>query len=676
MQTISQEFKDIILGPGSKQHGALVKVYDRTGALLLLTFDDTAYTGEPALSWEVNIDPDADARRSLTLTIPNQDGKYSQDELNPDVWTFAENNIIDVDGGYKLADGTFELKHVFYGYVDRATMSTTAEGMPTVVVTARSTEKKALQSKFDVTTTYTDTPSESVDFAKSTNGATATASTNVASGDPLQTKGKIILTQGYKTVLGVRTSIPVTGDITPIIDGQTGATSYPYAVTLMGVILPGEGFQFRQSEPGLTLLEVTCRLDLWTSETVSSITPRLGPNTTCSSLKTSTDGFTWTTQPTAGVTSPLTTRYVEMTVQAIAVNGEAIVSVGEIEVIAGGAYPASNAIDGDNFTSWRPKTTDLDRILTVNFGQSRTWNVAYVQTGVNPLDVWSGVKFKLLNGDTGAVLDDKTDQYYTGLVECIPASAVTCSSIKVQILAATGLVAVRTIEVYSITATNTVTFLLSDMATQAGIPVAQQQIAVSKLYRANMTGEIGDDYLKHQREVVDAVAWELFGEPVAGKTVGKFFRYDPNNPVITYKAGEANITSLSKNPNGEGIFNWIVVRSEQNDKTIISTTSDDSLGSPTSTQRLGKRVRVVQDNTILTQKAADQRALLELWRNTKWRAPVSMEHATANPAHEANDVVWVEEDNTKTKAAYLLKAFRLNYTPEAFSMSGEFMPVG
>lgn len=1045
MQTISDEFKETVLGPGNKQHGALVQVYDRTGASLLLTIDDTQRSPDnpAALSWEVSVDASADCRRALTLTIPNVDGTYSQDESNPDNWAFAENNIISLKSGYLLSGG-WDLKDTFYGLIDRASMTNSIDGMPTVTITARSVEKKALQSKFDVTTAYTDTPTESVDYAASANGASATATSNLAIGDALQTGAKVYQTKPSATVMGISKSVAATesGDLR---DGtyeasysEPGLTEFsvqPYidlratesvqaatvdahnpadpTFTRSSVAYKSDGTQVASGVPryetgvfgqAVMLEEGTQNLlknasfevytgtngvaDGWTSTYDAAVTASYAINTTehrlsgaksqeiditastgagrAAVVQTQTEAAgvivtasayvkgsvvggtkariyiqaldsggallgtstvvsvvpsaswarfstTWTTPtntasvrigvdlfasaagdtgtvyfddvqleakaypssiifandtttqaaraaesltiPTAGVLSA-TEGTVEFTILpllpssvttqdgygfhdfawltgttsgfilrrrvglielvslraagnisktytiswtagdtiragarwdatgiTLLVNGSprgtialfddpgsaaaylgsrsgytpgnalyddlrissrartdaeiladyqsgqplpvdadttyklgfdgsltnaAVTTVSDMQVstdgvtwsayapgtwrylrftakspgsmiklgltvTAGAARAPSSAIDGDNFTFWRPSATDLDRTLTINFGQSRTWNVAYVQIGANPIDVWSGVKFKLLNGDTGAVIADKTDQFYAGLVEIVPASAVTCSSVKIQVTGSAGVVAIRTVEVYNITVNNSVTFLLSDMATQAGI--TNKTITTSKLYRSNLTCELGDDYLQRMKEVADTVAWELYGDPT-GFLIAKPFRYDPNSPVMTYKAGEANITSLSKNPNGEGIFNWIVVRSEQPDQTIISTAKDDALGSPTSTQRLGKRVKAITDNTILKQKAADQRALLELWKNTKWKAPISLDYATANPAHEVYDVVWVEEENTKTKAPYLLNAFRLSYTPEAFSMSLELSPVG
>jgi hypothetical protein len=257
-------------------------------------------------------------------------------------------------------------------------------------------------------------------------------------------------------------------------------------------------------------------------------------------------------------------------------------------------------------------------------------------------------------------------------VEFVPSSAKTTTGIKIVVVARHGPAVIREVEVYDATVTNTVSFLISDLVTDAGI--TSQEVAASKLYRNNLTAQIGDDHLKHIREVADGAAWEAFGN-TDGEFVARPFRFDPNEPNITYAEGECNITSITKDPSGEGIFNYIVVISEQPTITIRAEAKDDAIGSPTSIQRLGKRVKVVEDATILTQKAADLRAQLELIQNTKWKAPVSFTMAVANPCHEAWDVIRVVNSNTKTDGVYLLKSFTLDMTPESFIMSGQAIPI-
>jgi hypothetical protein len=602
--------------------------------------------GYPYLSASIRADRNADCRYAATLVVPNKDGRFSQDETNPSAWIFAENNILKC-----FAD---DGKPLFYGLIDDATEGIEVGGIPTIQVRARSIEKKLIQECFTDTTAYIDTPSESANFAASSSGATATASSYVKAGDQLQTGARIIQVSGRKQVLGVWQDITPPQDARAIIDGSI-ATKYIW----------------NHSENGLGALELTIRLDLWTPEGIQKLEAILEGNTQVFSIRTSQDGYTWVNQPNPAY-NLVGVRFIEITFRATGI-GSVSLEIAEVQILSSGDYPAS-ALDDDVFTSWRPRPDDLERSLTINFGQNRTFNAIYLHFGVNPLDVWDSVKFKLYAGDK--LIYDGTDKWYSGLVEVALANAITASSIKIRITARAGLTAIRYVEVLNVTANqNRVSWLLSDLATHAGIPTSKQNIPISWLWRANLTAQIGDTYWQHVKEVAGAVGWEIYGNPDGILKAGPVM-IDASHPKWTISIETASITGIEKQP-PQDIRNHIIVISEQTDKTIRGEAKDDSINSPTAVQRLGNRVQVITDNTITAQKAANQRALLELWQRARWKAGLRLTLANAKIIPDIGEIVKVEYPSEKIDGVYLVSAYTLDIEPGRIAVSDiTLVPVG
>ena len=658
MQAVSTEFADYVQAPGTKQFLIKAEVWSADESELLLQLDDVEWNSDSlapvkatARSCAIAVDRAAECRRTCTLVVNNERGWLSPDDAAPADWPFAENNVLKVWTGYRLPSGVDELLPVFWGLLDPAAVPVDASSESAITVVARSVEKRLAQEKFGDTTVYVDNPSESANYALPAQGGSATASSSLAAGQPLQ-PGARVTARAYATVLGQMRAVAAPASCRLAVDGSTDTTlEHSYAAT------------------GLTTLELVLFVDLRCVESVQSLTPRLGEGTTATSLRTSSDGLTWTERDPGGM-GAASFRFAELTVEVSAAGGQATVVVQEVEVLAGAAYAAANAIDGDSATTWRPAPGDLDRAITIAFGTARTFNALYLSWGATLVDQDNPVTYQVLNGDTGAVLVDQAEPV-CGLVEHVVAGS--CSSITVRVLTAAGLVALRHVEVLQVTATNTVSYLLGDLAAQAGI--ARRDVQPSRLYRANLTCQLGESYIQHARDIAAAAAWDLYGDP-EGYLVARPARVNPTDVAARYEAGAANIIGgFTREPGQQAIFNHVVVLAKLLTQTIRGDAKDDAAGSPTSTQRLGDRVLVVEDPGCDTQKKADARALVELWRNCQWRSAVSFS-AVANPAHEAGDVLEVVEGTTRVAGLYVLESFELSMTPAEFSMSLRCAPLG
>ena len=558
---LQREYLEYLFAPGPKDFYLKAEVWSYDEITKLFTVDDLVPldtsgqivpTPGTARSCVVQIDRKADIRRTVSLVIDNSDGSLSQADNDPAGWIFAEGNVLKVWMGYKLPSGSNGEFPVFWGYIGKATVGLDIPTGDSVVnVPAAGLEQKLINSRFADTTKYSDTPTESANYAAAAQGATASATSNVQVSDQIQGGARVYLVQAYATVLGIRKPVTTPKDARTLIDGSTAT-----------------GYSITYSESGLTKLELVTRLDLRTVENVASITPRLAAGTTATKLRTSQTGydFAWTNQTATGMTTPASLRYIEFTAEASATAGSATVAVNEIEVVANAAYPASQAIDGDALTGWRPRATDLDRTITISFGQARTFNAIYLQWGNNPVDLDNPVAYKLMNGDTGAVLADQSTSV-SGLVEHVILGGVTCSSVKTQVYKAAGLIHLRNVEVLNVIAVNTVTFLLGDMATGAGL--TRQRIDNSKLYRANLTARIGEDYIGRMKEIVGAIGWRLFGE-VDGYVVAGRVRINPAEPDISYLYPDVNfIGSFSVDAPDLTIKNHVVVLCKRGDLVTV-----------------------------------------------------------------------------------------------------------
>lgn len=624
------------------------EIWSADETVLLATFGDG--TGEgvyPFVSASIRGDRNADCRYAATLVVPNADGQWNQDETNPAAWAFAENNwliCIDDNEDYR-----------FTGLIDDAPASASVGGMPTISIKARSIEKKAIQECFTDTTSYIDTPTESINYASSDNGATATASSYVQEGDQLQLGARIVQVTGRKQVLGIWQTASPSQDASAIKDGNNAA-----------------GYSWSYAETGLGAIELTVRLDLWTPEDIQILTAVVGGTTTVTSLKTSEDGFTWTTQ-TNPAYSLTDVRFIEVTCRAAGTNS-ATLDLYEINILADNDYPASAALDDDTFTSWRPDPDDLSRDITIDFGASRTFNAIYLQWGVNPLDVWDTVKFKVYNGST--LISDNTDRWYSGLVEIALDDAITASSIKIRVIARAGLTALRHIEVLNITADqNKVSWMLSDLATNSGITAAKQDIAESWFWRSSLTAQMGDTYWQHMKETAETVGWGLYGTE-EGKLKAGPLMLDAAHPVREISTETASITGAEKQP-PTNIRNYVIIISEQSSETIRSEALDDSINSPTSVQRMGNRVEKIQIDTILTQKAADQRSLLELWQLSRWRSGLLVRFADASIIPRIEEVVRFVYSPEGIDGIYLVDSYNLDMQPGYVVLSSlTLVPVG
>jgi len=478
--------------------------------------------------------------------------------------------------------------------------------------------------------TYTDSPSSSADYAKDA-GASASATSEIGIGDEIQRQCSISY-EAYGTIGGNRTALDRNDassntNIRQAIDHST-TTEWEYRYNDTS----GQGF---------TDLEVILYLDLGLSQAVQSVTVNFGSFGSLSSVEESTDGSTWST-----FTSGDTLRYLKITVKggpdaSITEAVSRVVQITEIQLATAVARPASNAIDGDTSTAWQPSWTDVDRELTIDLGTSRSFNQIYCAWGTDDNDLWNRVKYQILTSTDGTNYTKQTELMTTrsGKVEHYFASTLTAQYVKIKVTSAEQAPLLRDVQVRNITATNTISYLIDQLATNAG-ETKKNITDTWEYYPYTIGWPETDTYMTSIVELANSIGWEAYYSYDGKLTVGK---YDPNphNPDWTFQEGVDNILLFEPTFTDRDIINKVkYVGRSANFKPISYTAEDDNINSPTSTKRIGVKYIAYYDDLANTQAKVEAGAKRMLREGSKVTVPLHV-RGTPNFALEPGDVVRV-----------------------------------
>lgn len=624
-----------------------LEVYDSNRSTLLATIAE-------GVSFSVSIARKRKVRRTLDITIANPDGAYTPDPRTPN-----DNLFWPEIRWLRLYANVNNTGEILLGEFNIDTV-TPEKGI--LRITARDGAKRVSAAKIDTVTTYADSSAaESTNYAST---AIVTATSNIQAGDQIQRQAAIQVT-AYATVQGIRQKVgndlaeSSTNRPENCIDGST-VTQY----------------QFRYSAPFATKLELEVLLDMRTIEPIQSIAANLISGTVVSTQK-STDGNTWT-----NFVDGDTARFLKLTIEQTSyttANGANIltIAINELQILAGSSYPASNAVDSSENTYWKPALTDINRQITIDLGQDRVVNTVILKWGLSDQDKWNRVKYMLEYATSSAPssftlwADQQTS--VSGLQEHPLTASVTVRYIRITITGVTGIAALRHVKVVNITGSSadgrpntTISRLITSIAQAAG--ETKLRVKETNQFLPSYTLEENADPMDEIIKLAESIGW------IAGYSYDGYLEagpeiIDPTNPCFEYIYGQDNILDFVPEYSGADVYNSIklVGGNTGTQSAIVATASYTSPLSPTGIPRIGKKFIKVEDELANTQEKANERVKELLWDYTQVPVPASFKNS-ANPAHDAGDVIRVKFDLTKTDAVFLVNEVSFSGNAE----NGEF----
>ena len=610
------EYEEVLRGDGTPEV-IEIDLYESDGTTLIKNLD--------VVDDSVRVGKNRPATFSFEMT-----------EMDDEV---IEGNIVNIKQGYATPAGDELFSQ---GWFIITNIDPTVSEEINVIISGMDFTEKINGSKFRQTTKFEDTPSETTRAISSN-----TVTSNIAVGDQIQHQGEVKSLKGYATLAGIRTEV-----------ANELASNAQYVVNNS----TSDKFSFRYTDQTMQKLEVVAKIDLKTTETLSSMTPVLTAGT-ATELKTSTNGTNWTSHPVSGFSSNTDVRYIEMTVLVYPSAGVATITIDELQCVTANAFPGSNAYDADAniSTGWRPSKIDLDREIVFNLGSAVSFNDIVLYWGINYLDLWNRVKYKIyyLSGSNWLELVDQTALSVTDYVEHV-VNATTAQYIKVKVTGAAGIVCLRHVAFKSITAVNPYSYLFQTIAEEAGI--AKFKITPTLMYKANYLKRRGEERKPALDELAEAIGWEWFFDSDNYLVFRPQSLYmDPTNPAWTYEVGTENIERFAPRLSSQDVKNVVLVISDLPEATLSAIVENNDLYDPASIQQIGEKVAdPIENNFLKTQDEVNYVARMELTRQNRFRHPVTIE-GMANPALEVGDIIAGKEaDFTGIDTVYRVESISIS----------------
>ncbi len=620
MRAISQAFKDNI-GSHAQHWEAKLVVLAANRATIL---DEVAITS--AISVRLSIQQKQKVRRSLTIDLDNKD----------DAWTPALNKLLESSFWldkwirYVVGPSTADMITIFEGRVDQGRLTVDPKGN-VLRVEALDGMRRAM-THFGEVVTYTHSPSKSLNYARAAQGATISATSQINIGDQIQGAASVSY-KGFVLFGGVR--VPVNNELADSVRNIVDHTRDTV-------------HRFQYTHPNATAIEVEYMIDLGRTESVQSISIAY----TGSGYKdfyTSTDGISWS--PYAAGASY---RYIKFTVYSntytVTTEGRQFVTqVNEVEILAGAACPAANAIDGNEFTAWRPAVTDSGATITVGFNADRTIHQVLLKWSTDDKDLWNRVRYRVETSPDGVTWTVRTNLSNTqaGFVEHAYPSGITCRYLRLVLTGMSGMVILRDITVYGITATLTYSYLARQIASHFGETTKLSVTDTMFYWPVSTIGWAEDD--EHAEAVVklaEALGWDTPYYSADGYFTLAPVYVNPCEPAWEYTEENALLTSFSLDYTLPKNFTNKVklVGLSSNWNPIAVVVADDRLNSPTSTLNVGtvftKKFSFAADTVEKVAAGANEM----LRRGTQLTLPGRLQ-APANPALDIHDTVRVRVGN-------------------------------
>lgn len=521
-----------------------VDLYERDGTLL-----KTLPTVEGVT---IRATRDAEVRRSASFRVPVA--------ALPDLRRLGRRCKIVVPGSPDRV--------LFAGYLDTVHAQVGAEG--SVEVTARDKSRVYKRARFAADVTYED--AATVD---ATRGYTATASSEMAVGDEIQTQGRFYGRKLEATVFGITREVTPTAESGDPTDGD-------YSVDY--------------TADGLTGLKLTFSVDLFGQDTLQSITTTT--NGSVESLQISTDGVSF-----VAFSNGATGRYLRWVIR----RSSGPITVGVV-INTAVARPASN-VTTDNAAAWQPRATDLERSLTLSFASAQV-NGLRLRTGISDLDRDIAYRVRVEALVSGTWTEVLADALVLAGLNDLAFGTQTATGLRITFKRANGQVAVRFAEVVYVSSTVTLDQIVKNILQSEGETDFSQIQAIRRLPPDKaVTFEAGTEKLRAILDLAESVGWEFFYD-TQDRPVFRPRRWsDPMaDGLLTYQ------TLLEWEPRYDDaqVYNVVLAKHESGLKALTAKAVNDNGASATSTVHLGTLTSPVLQNPW-----ADTQQKLDLWAQEK-----------------------------------------------------------
>ncbi len=635
----------------------VVRLYKRDGTYLK---DLTA------LSVSVSVDRQRAVRRTATIELPGS--------------ALADVKVLGRQ--VRVYDGATQL---FGGYIDDPQARVEPEGT-IVTVSCRDRSKLLKLSRFVVDTTY-----EDLDARETPNlVTTATASSSLAVGGEIQGYAVVYQRSLQATVLGVTKAV-------------TGVET--------GDVLKGT-YQVDYAEEGLTQLALEVRVDLRVEESVQAVTATT--NGTLGTMQVSTDGTTWANYApgtfrylkvpvtracgpitlglviTAGAAYPTTNvltdngtswrpapsdvdRYIDLELVTSQAVTDEIVGTGDgsnkvfvldwSPVVAG-----SDTVRVDGTVKTRGTDYTIDNatgtitfvaapaagaVVTASYTYTPKVNVLYLRWGVNSRDRTTRFVYSLKGSNDKAswtTLAAEAAATSSRRVEHLIDTA-SYRYIRVQVLRASGPVALRYAEARNVVAATSIHLLIKSLAESEG--ETRFALTATRQYVRTITFEAGTEKWAAMQELAGLLGWELYYSADETLTLRPSDDIDVTDPDIpTYRA----MFDLAATWSDAELYNEVIGLYQAADTTLRSEQRDDNAFSATGIPRIGRRTTVRQNPLADTQAKLDAWTLDLLGRLSRQTTTVAFS-VSGVPTHEAGDLVRLVEEQTGISGLFTLESF-------------------
>lgn len=453
---------------------------------------------------------------------------------------------------------------LFSGYIDSVRPAIAGDAY--MEVSARDRAKVFKLARFAADVTYSD-----ASYTDTTRTIlAATASSELQAGDAIQGQGKVYGRRLQATVLGI------TSDVEPSAES--------------GSILTGD-YSVSYTADGLTLLTLTQYIDLLASESVNGITVT---TTGTGTPYYSTDGATWTAYTSGTVTA----RYIKI----VTTKAAGPITVG-VEVTAAATSPASNVLT-DNAAAWRPRSTDLERILTLQFASAAV-NGLLLKCGVSNLDRETAYIVDVEALVSGAWQSAAANQLVVGGLNEITFAAVTATGLRVSVKQKTAPAAIRYASVVYCDSSATIDQVIETILATEG-ETDYSQVATTRRAPAGhaVTFEAGEEKLRAMQDLAESVGMEFFYDEQDRPVLRPTRWADPLDADIPeYDAA----LEWAPEYGDASLYNQVLALYEAGDASLTATATNDRGDSGTSTVNIGTRT-----SPVLRYPLANTQAKLDL----------------------------------------------------------------
>ena len=340
----------------------------------------------------------------------------------------------------------------------------------------------------------------------------------------------------------------------------------------------------------------------------------------------------------------VTARYIKV----VTTDTDGPIAVG-VEVTAAAASPASNVMT-DNAAAWRPRSTDLERELTVyNSSSANLVNYLIVKAGVSDLDRETAYivdGYALISGTWTKIITDAllVGGYNELLFDAAYEVGVNASEFKLCFELKNAPVAVRYVEARYTSSLSIVYWLIRAVLTAAGETDFSLLTMTHQLPQGNaITFEAGEEKLKACIELAESAGYEFFYDEQDRPVLRPKRWADPMDADIPEYDAQIE---WAPEYSDASLYNQVLAVYEAADASLTATATNDRGDSGTSTVNIGSRTSpVLRFPLANTQAKLDLIAQEQLARYSKaeTRATLRLPWAVGDVLSEPGGIVRVVE---------------------------------